>query len=87
MATTETLETTYWLGRREHVVQDQPQTRKVRIFLVPRSEYDALVPSRGDTASDDTDYVVIGTTVGRIRSAVLCEMHVLYEKRTGYVGA
>ena len=84
MATTATLETSYWWGRKEERSEARGRTVVQRWFKVPRVEYANLEPTRGDTASDDTTLKVTSTRRSGIISAALEWMVVSYETTQGY---
>ncbi len=71
MATTQTLEESYWWNRRQGSLDARAERGVRRWFKVPRVAFDALKPSMGDTAYDDSTLVVTAAKSGGIISATL----------------
>jgi len=82
MATTATLETSYWWGRKESRRQTRAGWEVTRLYRVPRAEYANLVPAMGDTASDRTTLVVTAAERAGVIGPAYEWMSVTYLERT-----
>ena len=80
MATTQTLEDNH-LVRNEEPRRTPGATYYTRIFRVPADAFDALMPTVGDTARDDTSEIVVSAVPHTQQGALAARLVVTYMKR------